>query len=244
MATTNQLTQASSINVGEWERMASTLGGGMLAIWGLTRGSLLGWVGAAIGGSLVYRGVTGHCSTYQALGINTADKPHGSQSVIAAGHGVKVEQSIVIDRSPAECFRFWRRLENLPRFMSHLAEVREISSTRSHWAARAPLGIRVEWDAEIINEREPEIIAWRSLPTSDIQTAGSVHFTKARSGRATELQVIMKYDFPGGSIGSGLARWFGQHPDDQVREDLQRFKQLLETEQSFSGSGASGGMRT
>jgi len=220
--------EASGTNVGEWERLASVLGGGTLAIVGLTRSSPWGWALAALGGGLLYRGVTGHCPGYGMLGINTVDKPHGAEAVIPAGHGVRIERSVLINRSPEECYRFWRRLENLPRFMTHLASVREVSNTRSTWVAREPLGIRVQWEAEIINQRGPEVIAWRSLPGSDVQTAGSVHFTPARFGRGTEVRVNMKYDFPGGSIGSALARLFGQHPDDQVREDLERFKQLVE----------------
>lgn len=229
--------EPSTINVGEWERLASVVGGGTLAIVGLTRSSPWGWVLAALGGGLLYRGVTGHCPSYSMLGINTADKPHGPESVIPAGHGVRIERSVVINRSPEECFRFWRRLENLPRFMTHLATVRETSNTRSTWVAREPLGIRVQWDAEIINELAPQVIAWRSLPNSDVQTAGSVHFTSARFGRGTEVRVNMKYDFPGGSIGSALARLFGQHPDDQVREDLERFKQLIEAGEIATTAG-------
>lgn len=221
--------QISGTNVGEWERLGSAVAGGALAVWGLSRFSLWGLGLAAVGSSLVYRGATGHCSVYKSLGINTAEQPHGSRAVIAAGRGVKIERSVTINRSPEECYRFWRRLENLPRFMKHLDSVKETSDKRSTWVACEPLGIRVEWEAEIINERAPDVIAWRSLPESDIQTAGSVHFTKAPADRGTMVQVSLKYDFPGGKAGSALARLFGKHPDDQVREDLRRFKQLVET---------------
>lgn len=220
--------QTSGTNVGEWERLGSAVAGGALAAYGLSRFSLLGLGLAAVGGSLIYRGVTGHCSVYRSLGINTAQEPHGSRAVIAAGRGVKIERSITIHRSPEECYRFWRRLENLPRFMKHLDSVKETSDRRSTWVACEPLGVRVSWEAEIINERAPDLIAWRSLPESDVQTAGSVHFTKEPGDRGTTVHVALKYDFPGSKIGSALAQLFGEHPDDQVREDLQQFKQLVE----------------
>ena len=51
-----------------------------------------------------------------------------------------------------------------------------IDERRSHWVATAPAGKRVEWDAEIVNEIEPDLIAWRTLPGADLVSAGSVRF--------------------------------------------------------------------
>ena len=136
------------INVGDMERWVSLLGGTALAAFGLARGSLGGLGLAALGGALVYRGATGHCPMYGTLGISTAER-RGPATVIRAGHGVKVERSVTIDRSPEELFRFWRNFENLPRIMTHLESVRTTSPNQSHWAAKGPLGTSFEWDAEI-----------------------------------------------------------------------------------------------
>jgi uncharacterized membrane protein len=216
-----------AINVGDIERWVSTLGGGALAGYGLTRGTLGGLALAALGGSLVYRGLSGHCMCYQALGISTAE-PQGPATSVRAGHGVKVEKAITIDKPPEELYRFWRNFENLPRVMTHLRSVQGKEGNRSHWVAKAPLGMSIEWDAEIHNEKPNELIAWRSLEGSEVDTAGSVHFTRAPGGRGTEIHVTLKYDPPTGKIGAAVAKLFGQEPGQQIQEDLRRFKQVME----------------
>jgi uncharacterized membrane protein len=100
---------------------------------------------------------------------------------------------------------------------------------RSHWVAKAPAGTSVEWDAEVYNEKEGELIAWRSLEGSQVNSAGSVHFNAAPGGGGTEVRVVLKYDPPGGVIGATIAKLFGEEPSQQIREDLRRFKQLMET---------------
>ena len=234
------------VNVGQTERWASAFGGGALALYGLTRGNLPGVALALLGASLVYRGTTGHCYAYQAMGVNTAtgetDNPNVS---VRGGRGVKVEKSITINRPPEELFRFWRNFENLPRVMSHLESVQVTGDNRSHWVAKAPAGTSVEWDAEVYNEKENELIAWRSLEGADVDSAGSVHFTPAPAGRGTELRVVLKYDPPAGKIGAAVAKLFGEEPEQQIEEDLRRFKSMMETgevpttEGQPSGRGAS-----
>ncbi|MEX2119352.1 MAG: YgaP-like transmembrane domain [Pirellulales bacterium] len=226
-------------NVGEVERIASAVAGAALAAYGLRRGSLGGLVLAATGGGLLYRGLTGHCYLYQALGVNTTAEPRGPATSVPAGQGAKVEASLVVDRSPAELFRFWRNLENLPRIMTHLESVSQTSQTGSHWVAQAPLGTVVEWDAEIINERENELIAWRSLVGSTVDNAGSVHFEPAGPG-ATRVKVSLKYDPPGGKLGVAAAKLLGEEPQRQIDEDLQRFKQMMEAASLPPGAAAIG----
>jgi uncharacterized membrane protein len=223
-----QAPSAQEVNVGDLERWLSVLGGSALGLFGLSRRSLGGLALAAVGGSLVYRGVTGHCACYQALGISTAEE-HGPATSVPAGAGVKVEESITISKPASELFRFWRNLENLGRFMSHLDSVR-VEGNRSHWVACGPLGTHAEWDAEIITERPNELIGWRSLPGSEVDTAGSVHFRELPGGRGTEVRVTLKYDPPAGKVGAAAARLFGQSPQAQIREDLRRLKQFMEGE--------------
>jgi len=218
--------QSTRVNVGGAERGASVIGGGALAFYGLTRGSLGGVALAALGSSLVYRGATGHCAAYGRMGVNTAGNPNAA---LEARHAIKVEESVTVSRSPAEVYRFWRRLENLPRFMDHLESVTSTDDRRSHWVAKAPLGLKVDWDAEIINDRENELIAWRSLPGSQIPNAGSVRFAPAAGGSGTRVMVELFYDVPGGEISAAFARLLGEEPRQQVHDDLQRFKQVMES---------------
>jgi len=216
------------VNVGDVERLLTLAGGAVLSLYGLQRRSLGGLAVAGVGGTLLYRGLSGHCSIYQLLGVSSADR-HGPATSVPAGHGVKLEERLTIDRPAAELYAFWRKLENLPRFMRHLESVRTLGGNRSHWVAAGPLGTRVEWDAEIINERPNELIAWRSVEGSEIATAGSVHFVPAPGGRGTEVHVSMKYDPPVGKVGALVAKALGEAPEWTVREELRRFKQLMET---------------
>jgi uncharacterized membrane protein len=208
-------------NVGRLERWASAIGGGVVIASGLAlaqkRGQL--WSGIAIavgGGALVYRGLTGRCEMYAALGIDTSDEER---------RGIRIEKTIIIRRSPAELYQFWHKLENLPKFMRHLESVRNLGLGRSHWVAKAPIGT-VEWDAEIINERENELIAWQSLEGATIPNAGSVWFTPVQGG--TEVKVSLDYNPPAGKLGAVVAKWLGEEPEVQIEDDLRRFKQVME----------------
>ncbi|MFO0929330.1 MAG: SRPBCC family protein [Gemmataceae bacterium] len=230
---------APAINVGQSERLFSAAGGVLLSLAGLRRADPLGLAIAAAGAALVYRGFTGHCSVYQALNVSTAE-PRGKATAVPAGRGAKVSQSITIDRPPHELYAAWRKFEQLPRFMTHLVSVKE-DGRRSHWVARGPVGTSVEWDAEIINEDRNRLIAWRSLPGSQVDTAGSVHFTPASAGRGTVVKVELKYDPPGGRIGSAIAWLVGEDACKQVAEDLQRFKQQMEAGQVAATAGSSRG---
>jgi uncharacterized membrane protein len=146
--------------------------------------------------------------------------------------GVIVEESVVINRPISELYRFWRNLENLPRFMSHLESVERITDTLSRWRAKAPAGTTVEWNAEIINEVPDQVIGWRSIEGSDVVSAGSVNFDEAAGGRGTRVQVRLQYSPPGGKVGDAVARLLGSDAATQIRQDLQRFKQLVESGQT------------
>jgi uncharacterized membrane protein len=107
--------------------------------------------------------------------------------------------------------------------------VTDLGDGRSHWVAKGPAGVNVEWDAEIINEVENKVIGWRSIPGSDVVTAGSVNFAPIGSGRGTQLSVNLQYTPPAGRAGAWLATLFGREPSQTIREDLRRVKHRLET---------------
>jgi uncharacterized membrane protein len=220
-------TADDGVNVGNKERLISGIAGAAVLVLALRRKRLRGIL-LPIGGNLITRAVTGRCPINRALGRNTAESDRTSPvSSVARGQGIKVERSITVNRPQAEVYRFWRQLENLPRFMDHLESVTVIDENRSHWVAKAPAGTKVEWDASIHNEIENELIAWRSLPGSDIDNAGSVHFTP--TGNTTEVRVVLSYDPPAGRVGAVVAKLLGEEPGTQVDEDLRRFKQVMES---------------
>jgi uncharacterized membrane protein len=220
-------TAATTVNVGEVERLLSLAGGGLLALVGLSRANSLAGLGmAALGGGLLYRGLSGHCPVYGALGKCTA-AAHSRIAGVAADHGIKITRAVTVHRPAGQLYRMWRNLEGLPRFMSHLVSVK-CEGNRSHWVAKAPAGMTAAWDAEIVNDQPDRLLAWRSLAGSRVGTAGSVHFNPTPGG-GTEVQVTLKYDLPGGKLGSWLAWLFGEEPGQQIAEDLARFKQLAET---------------
>ena len=216
-------TADDGINVGRTERLVSGIAGAAVIALALRRKRLRGLL-FPLGGSLLSRAVTGRCAVNRALGRNTAKG--GRVSPVARGEGIRVERTITVNRPREEVYHFWRQLENLPRFMDHLESVTVLDEDRSHWVAKAPAGTKVEWDASIQDEIENELIVWRSLPGSDIDNAGSVHFIPAAEG--TEVRVVLSYDPPAGKVGAAVAKLLGEEPEQQIEEDLRRFKQVVE----------------
>ncbi len=225
----------TGVNVGRVERMASLVGGSALVVFGITRRSKGGLMLAAAAAGLIHRGATGHCPLYEKLSITTSGED-SSETL-----GIHVERAISIDKPRAELYSFWRNLENLPRFMEHLQSVWLTGDRTSHWAAKGPAGKSVEWDAEIINEQENELISWRSLDGSDVPNAGTVRFVDGPKGRGTEVHVTIQYYPPGGKFGAAIAKLFGEEPSIQVEGDLQRLKRLMETGEIATTAGQSHG---
>ncbi|HZN98534.1 MAG TPA: SRPBCC family protein [Gemmatimonadales bacterium] len=168
-------------------------------------------------------------------GGNGARTSNGSRTISRAtgpgfriGGPIQVKEAITINRPRSEVYRFWHNFENLPRFMAHLESVQILDERRSRWKGKAPAGSTVEWEAEIIEDRPNELIAWRSLPDSTVPNMGSVQFRDAPGGRGTEVLVELRYQPPGGKIGALIAKLFGEEPKQQVKGDLRRFKQVME----------------
>jgi len=151
-----------------------------------------------------------------------------------------VLKSISVNRPRHEVYEFWRNFERLPGFMIHLEAVTVGGNGRSHWVANGPAG-RVEWDAEMTEDRAGEVIAWRSLEGSDVPNGGTVRFTDAPADRGTIVQVDLHYDPPAGKAGAAVARVFGEDPSQQLRDDLRRFKQVMETGEVVRSDGSLAG---
>ena len=206
-------------NTYELERWAGAAMATAVVAYGLSRRSLKGVAIAAAVAPLAYRGVTGAWSMNGSADTRVA---------LSGDRGIHVRESVRLELPLEAVYVFWRRLENLPLFMSHLQDVRDFGGGRSHWVAEGPADMPVEWDAEIVNEIPNEVIGWRSIQGSDIATAGSVHFSPVRQGRGTQVSVHLQYAAPGGKAARLLALVLGRDPASMVREDLRRLKQLLE----------------
>lgn len=142
--------------------------------------------------------------------------------------GVHAQASCIVNRSPEEVYRFWRAFENLPRFMKHLDSVDDLGDGRSRWKAKGPAGTEVEWEATIIADVPGEVITWRSLENADVDNAGAVRFERAPGDRGTIVKVNIHYNPPAGVVGATVAKLFGEEPEQQLDDDLRRFKQVME----------------
>jgi uncharacterized membrane protein len=221
-------------NVNNVERAASTIAGGALLAYGLKHGGIGGTLLSILGGSMLFRGATGHCHVYDALGVNTAtDIPEGTRkspykrASLLSGK-IHVTKALTINKSAAELYEFWRNFENLPIFMRHLESVTTTGDRTSHWKAKAPLGQSVEWEAELTSDVPNERIGWKSLEGAVIPNSGVVEFLPTIN-RGTEIKVTMIYEAPGGKLGEWIAWALGEEPSLQIAEDLRRFKSLMET---------------
>ena len=177
---------------------------------------------------LISRAITGKSPVkLEKLGQAVRERRTSPVASVGRGKGIKVEESVIINRPVVEIYRFWRNFENLPRFMDHLESVTVLDENTSHWVAKGPAGTSIEWDAVIHNEIDDELIAWRTLPGAEVCSAGSVHFTPVGDD-ATQVRVVLSYDPPAGRLGAVVARLLGEEPSQQVSEDLRRLKQVMD----------------
>jgi uncharacterized membrane protein len=162
----------------------------------------------------------------------------------SAKGGVGVGSSVTINKPVDELYRFWRHFENLPRFMRHLESVTAFNNTRSHWVAKTPDDTKIEWDADLIEERPNELIAWCSVPGAEVDSAGEVHFKPAPGNRGTIVRLKLHHDPSAGALGAAIAKLFGQGQENQAVEDLRRFKQLMEAGEIATIEGQPRGERS
>lgn len=209
-------------NVGQVERIVSAALGSWLVLtsFGKNR-SLLGTTSKlSLGGYLLYRGISGNCALYTAMGLNNE----------SASQVIELRTSLTVNKPREEVFRYWRRLENLPRFMEHLKTVKELDNRRSHWEAKIPGNIgTIEWDAEITEERPNELIAWQSVDNATIYNSGNVSFRDAAKGRGTEIITRIIYQPPAGNAGTAAAKLLNPVFEKMVKADIMRFKDVIET---------------
>ncbi|WP_310571979.1 SRPBCC family protein [Gemmatimonas sp.] len=216
------------VNVGATERIASAVAGGFLTMFGLRRRGTVGYGMALLGAEMLYRGASGHCKTYSMLGVSTKEYVEpGVPAEVDHERSISVRQSVYVERPREELFAMWRDFSRLPLFMDHLERVEVISPTHSHWVVAGPAGSKVEWDAEIVDERENEWIAWRTVEPAQVPNNGTVMFCEMSDG-GTDVFVTLEAQPPAGKFGDLVARMFGRAPNRQVRKALERFKEMAE----------------
>ena len=222
-----------------------TQGSSATAVWSRVAGDAmdLACLGAAFISNRSHRGrvalATAAVSGATLLDMITAQQL--SRGIETRNACISLTVALVIDRPPQELYRHWRELTNLPTFMKHLVRIEIQDDRRSHWVAKGPAGSTVEWDAEIIEDRPNEYIAWRSIEGSEVDHAGSVRFEPASGGRGTIVTVEMEYRPPLGTVGAAVSAWFGEDPNQTVKMDLRRFKQMMETGEVITTEGQPAG---
>ncbi|MEX1015415.1 MAG: SRPBCC family protein [Phycisphaeraceae bacterium] len=227
------------INVGLAERIGSGAIGAALALLGLgmlvRRGSVLGGLGlAATGATLAYRGASGYCPAYKAMGVEEEDASATSHPL---NRFIQTSHRVTINRSPEELYTYWRNFENLPQIMRHLHRVEVQDEGWSHWVAAAPHGKTVAWDAKITEDRPDELIAWRAAEDASVPNHGHVRFQPLPHGHGTAVEVNLSYRPPAGVVGALFARIMGEAPQQQLHEDLRRFKQTMEAGETATTVG-------
>lgn len=221
LAHAEQSGTTQSVNVGPGERISSIVLGSGLVAFGLLRRPRAGWALAVTGATLLYRGLSGNCALYRALGIDRAGDEEGRRGNL----GVKIEREMSIDEPAEKLYLFWRDFRNLPTIMPNVESVTVQSETRSHWVVKGPMGATVEWDAKIINDKRNELIAWRT-EGARIESAGSVRFEPRPDG-GTVVRVSLQYNPPGGELTHMISSLFGEDPGARIEEDLTRLKEAM-----------------
>lgn len=206
------------------QRIATGAAAIALAIHGVRRGGFVGLATALVGGALLDRAITG-------MPPRRLHGQHGPSAVVARERSIKIDRAIVVDRPRAEVYAAWRRIDELPRLTrTDRLVVEPLSIERSRWTLATPGGTQLVWDAEVMNDEKGRVIAWRTLPGSDVAMTGAVRFENALGGRGTEVHVSLKYEPPGGRIGAAIARLAGTDAAALVQGALERFAETVERE--------------
>ena len=173
--------------------------------------------------------MTAHGDAPLSAAKNPNPEALNGETLSANKSDVLVGRTVTIDRPCQELYDFWRDFNNLPRFMYNIESVSVIDALRSHWVVSAPAGKTVEWDAQIIAEEPGRLIAWKSMENASVRNSGRVEFIDSPDDRGTVVTVTIAYDPPGGAAGKMIAKLLQKEPKIQARQDLRRFKQLMET---------------
>lgn len=220
-----------SVDLGQPERLASTAAGGLLLAYGLLNPTPARLLLGVVGLGLVYQG---------AAGRNLIESVRTGQPLVAEPNGLRVKKSVTVNRSREEVYEYWRSLENLPRFMTHVRSVQRHGDGRSHWVVSGPRGTVLKFDAQITVDRPNEMIGWQTLPGAVVQHRGYVKFLPAGE-RGTEVHVALEYEPPLGEAGKLISSLMGAVTEQQIQEQIRNFKQIMEAGEMPTTRGQSSG---
>jgi uncharacterized membrane protein len=219
--------RAAGVNVGKIERVASSVLGAALIMGGLKSRSLGGMAAALAGSGMLYRGMSGHCHVFGALGVSTA----GTETSPSQGdsEAPRVQRTVTIDKPASELYNLWRDAGALRRVMQPFADVSSTSDRTARWSIRTPLGKLYSCETEIVEDRNGELLRWRSVDGSGLLAEGTLRLAPALGNRGTRVSLALRLDPPGGRLGAVLMKALRVVPDTIARAALQRFKSLAET---------------
>jgi uncharacterized membrane protein len=223
------------VNVASLERVASTSAGALLLYNGLHKINKSTPIKLVAAGFLLYRGMSGHCPLYSAVGKNKLPDPVKN---------INIRTSLTVNKPRTEVYDFWRRLENLPLFMKHLDSVQSLDNERSEWKAKIPGGLgTIKWEATIVKDEPGQLLGWSSLPHADIENAGKITFKDA-GAKGTEIHVVITYRAPLGRVGTGLSKLFTPLFEKMIKNDVANFKRYIETGEVPTTDGQPRGRRS
>jgi uncharacterized membrane protein len=207
------------LDLGQPERIASIVAGGLLLLFGLRNRSPVRLLLGLIGVGLIFQG---------AAGRNVVESVRTGQPLLAEPNGLRVKKSVTVNRPQAELYEYWRNLDNLPRFMPHVRSVQRHGAGRSHWVLSGPRGTVLKFDAQITVERPNQMIGWQTLPGAVMHHRGYVKFLPAPGNRGTEVHVALEYEPPGGAAGKLLGSLLGPVTEQQIQDEIRNFKRIME----------------
>jgi uncharacterized membrane protein len=161
--------------------------------------------------------------------IQNDDAPSTAAKYGNDGELERFSRAVTINRDPMDLYRYWRDFTNLPQIMDNLVSVHEIDDQRSEWVAEGAAGSEIRWHSEVVEDIEGTFIAWRSEEDADVYNEGRISFMPAQGDRGTVVTALIAYDPPTGFVGKIVAKITQSDPEVQLRRDLRRFKQLMET---------------
>lgn len=206
-------------DLAERQRWLAAAAGSAMILQGFRQRNTGKWLLTLVGAGLLYQGVSG---------TNVLGKLPVVRTMVSKQQGVRVQKIITVNKPPAELYQFWRNLENLPRFMRHVKEVRQLDQEKSHWRVAIIQNIELEWDAHITVDRPNEMIAWETLPGATVGNRGYVKFIPAPGNRGTEVSVALEYDPPGAALGLAAGEMVKFIAAHDIEEDIRAFKRMME----------------